>query len=520
MPPHSSRAERIVLGGILAVAAFLRFFHLDTLPPAHYRDVALTAIDALRAASGHPCLHYTYDEGLYANLMGLLFFLFGASDWMVRAPGALFGVLTCYGVYRLGRAFGAPRAGLYGAALLAVSFWHLVLSRSGFRAILLPLLMVGAFALLRESLEGVRAGRAALAGVLFGLGLHVYPAARVMPLILPFYLVAELGVTRRAWRAARRPLLAFFLGAFAVAAPMLLHYLHHPEHVTLPRRQLTIWSPLFDKSRLWSELGHNLVATLLMFHLHGDENWRHNLPGSPMLDPLTGALLLVGIAVALRSRRADPDGAGEGGRASGPLIWLLAAWAPVMLLPNLLSVEGVPHGLRSCGVLPALMLLAGLGLEAVQRILARGLPPRLAGALLAGALVLLSLVTAHRYFATWGGDPRMVAAHDGAYRAAARLLMTVPGDQAFLLTNGLGLRSHGQPAEVQVYLFEMRDRPPVLIGPRDGDRLVLGGRHALVAFVRRDDGAVDALRRLNPGAPVTEIRAAGLSPDSPVYQIN
>lgn len=520
MPSPSSRAERIALGVILAVAAFLRLSHLDTLPPAHYRDVALTAIDALRAASGHPCLHYTYDEGLYANFMGLLFFLFGASDWMVRAPGALFGTLTCYGVYRLGRAFGVPRAGLYGAALLAVSFWHLVLSRSGFRAILLPLLMVGAFALLRESLVGPRTGRAALAGVLFGLGLHVYPAARVMPLILPFYLMSEFGLDRRAWRAARRPLVAFFLSAFAVAAPMLLHYLHHPEHVTLPRRQLTIWSPLFDTSRMWSELGHNLVATLLMFHLRGDGNWRHNLPGSPMLDPLTGALLLVGIAVALRSCRADRQGAGEGRRAAGPLAWLLAVWVPVMLLPNLLSVEGVPHGLRSCGALPALMLLAGLGLDAVRRIMVRGLPPRIASALLAGALALLAPVTAHRYFGIWGGDPRMVAAHDGAYRAAARLLMTAPAGQAFLLTNGLGLRSHGQPAEVQVYLFEMRDRPPVLIGPRDGDRLVLGGRHALVAFVRRDDGALEALRRLNPGAPVTEIEAADLSPDSPVYQVN
>jgi len=529
MSPSSSRAERFSLGAILVVAALLRFHHLEALPPAHYRDVALTAIDALRAASGHPCLHYTYDEGLYANLMGLLFLLFGASDWMVRAPGALFGVLTCLGLYRLGRAFGLPRAGLYGAALLAVSFWHLVLSRSGFRAILLPLLLVEAFALLREALRGGRGARAGVAGMLFGLGIHVYPAARVAPLILPFYLLAEFGFDRRAWLAARRPVVGFLLGAFIVAAPMLLHYVHHPEHVTLPRRNLTIWSPLFDKSRLWPELGHNLVATALMFHLRGDENWRHNLPGSPMLDPLTGALLLLGGAVALRSlwRTADrPGGAADRpGSATDsetprPLAWLLAAWVPVMLLPNILSVEGVPHALRSSGVLPALMLLAGLGLERVERILGRGLPRRLTAALISSALVLLGAVTAHRYFDTWGGDARMVAAHDGAYRAAARLLMTAPPGEAFLLTNGLGLRSHGQPAEVQVYLFEMRDRPPTLIGPRDADLLVLGGRRALVAFVRRDEGAVAAIRRLNPGASLAEITASDLSSESPVYQVN
>src|SRR5437867_9260122 len=140
---------------VLAAAALLRFYDLSGLPPAHYRDVALTATDALRAASGHPRLHFTYDEGLYADLMGLVFLVLGASDWTVRAPGALFGVLTCWGVLRLGRAFERERAGLFAAALLAVSFWHVLLSRSGFRAVLLPCLLVHGMAFL---VEGLRSG--------------------------------------------------------------------------------------------------------------------------------------------------------------------------------------------------------------------------------------------------------------------------------------------------------------------------------------------------------------------------
>src|SRR5262249_8639075 len=145
-PPMLALRRNAPLLLLLAVAAGLRFFALSELPPAHYRDVALTATDALRAAAGHPRLHFTYDEGLYADLMGLGFLLLGASAWTVRAPGALFGVLTCWGVYRLGRALGRERAGLLGAGLLAVSFWHVLLSRSGFRAILLPCLLVHAIA--------------------------------------------------------------------------------------------------------------------------------------------------------------------------------------------------------------------------------------------------------------------------------------------------------------------------------------------------------------------------------------
>jgi len=72
-----------------------------------------------------------------------------------------------------------------------------------------------------------------------------------------------------------------------------------------------------------------------------------------------------------------------------------------------------------------------------------------------------------------------------------------------LIANGGGYKAYGQPAEVMAYLFEMRDRAPVLVGPRDGDRLVLAGRPALVAFVRRDDRILQVIRDLNPGAAVT-----------------
>ncbi len=88
------------------------------------------------------------------------------------------------------------------------------------------------------------------------------------------------------------------------------------------------------------------------------------------------------------------------------------------------------------------------------------------------------------------------------------------------MANGVGLPAYGQPVEVQPYLFELRGRPPTLVGPKDAALLVLGGRPALVALIRRDDRLVETLRQLNPGATVVELSGAGLSPDSPVYRVN
>jgi len=509
---------RWALAAVLLVAAALRFAALSHLPPAHYRDVAITALDALRALAGHPRLHYVRDEGLYSNIMALVFWLAGPSDAAVRFQGALFGTLTCLAVYRLGRVLGSRRAGLYGAGFLAVSLWHVILSRSGFRAILLPLLLTAGVAFLVEGLERVSTARLAAAGVLIGLCVHAYPASRVVPLLLPFAAVAGLGVDGVRWRRARRGLAAFVLAAAAIAAPMILHYIRHPDDFTDPKRIVSVFSPGLPPGAAAAYLRHSLGATALMFHVHGDDNLRHNLPGAPLLDPVTGLLLVIGAGAAVIALRAGPARATPFGRAAAVL---LLAWVPIMLLPNLLSVEGVPHALRSCGVLPAVMLLAGAGAAIVEAAVARRLGGRMAAALAIVLCLGLAAHTGYRHFAVWGRDARLFAEHDGAYRAAARaLLQAPPGVERFLVANGTGFDIYGRPAEVHAYLFEMRDHPPVVLGPRDGGRLVLEGRPAIVAFVRREAGTLALIETLNPGAPIRPVTGPGLSPESPVYRIN
>jgi 4-amino-4-deoxy-L-arabinose transferase-like glycosyltransferase len=506
--------------GILAVAALLRLVGLSHLPPAHYRDVAITALDALRAASGHPCLHYKFDEGLYANLMGLFFLVGGANDVMVRLLGGCAGVAACLGIFRLGRALGMERGGLFGAGLLAVSLWHVILSRSGFRAVLLPTLLVFAMAALVEALRGAGRGRFMLAGLLFGLLLHTYPSSRAAPMLLPPFLLAEIGLSKGAWRRAAPGLLIFFAAAACAAAPMLLHYLNHPADFNNPHRMVSVFSPGLGPGEASAHLMNNIVATLLMFHVRGDANWRHNISGAPMLDPLTGLLFVGGLAAALGWLFGRSRGGVERPKAAAAL---LLAWVAVMLLPNLLSVEGVPHGLRSAGVLPAVMLLAGVAASWLFERMLRGgaAAARAAGPGSVAVLVILAAISAWRYGVSWGGRQEVFRDHDGAYRAAARALLAAPaGAERFVVANGSGYEVHGWPAEAACYRFEMRANPPVLLGPKDAGRLALGGRTAYVALIAADPKVVDVIRTLNPGAALSEIHADGVAPGSPVYRIN
>ncbi|MGH9796805.1 MAG: glycosyltransferase family 39 protein [Candidatus Polarisedimenticolia bacterium] len=525
---HAGRSVLTILLMFLAAAALLRLCALDRLPVAHYRDVALTATDALRAASGAPRLHYTYDEGLYANLLGAAFAVAGPSDAMVRLPGAIFGLLTIWGVFRLGRALGMERAGLFGAGLLAVSWWHLVLSRSGFRAVLLVCLLAHALALFAESLARGAPRRAFASGALFGLGVHVYPAIRFAPLILPFFL-ASLWRRAPGERGTLKRQAGWFAAAASLAAlPMLADYLRNPEHFTMPHRIVSVFSPKLEPGEASRGLLENAGRVLMMLHLRGDDNPRHNLPSAPLMDPLSGLLLIVGGAALARGVRDPmvPRGVSVGATtlaealpaAAGPL---LCGWiGSMLLLPNLLSVEGVPHGLRSSGAIPALWLLAGQGLAVAEARLARRTG---AGAALAACLtsiLLLGMATGWLYFRHWGRDPIVALEHDAPLRAAAHVLRQAPPDVArFVLANGESFTAYGHPVETQVFLFEMRDRPPVILGPKDAPRLVLQGGRALIAFERRDERALVILKRLNPGATVSELAAPGLIPESPVYAV-
>src|SRR5581483_11607906 len=70
----------------------------------------------------------------------------------------------------------------------------------------------------------------------------------------------------------------------------------------------------------------SVPRTLLMFNVHGEENWLMNLSGRPAFDPITGALFLMGLALAVakvtrgttaRTPRPPLPGLGEGVPGSG-----------------------------------------------------------------------------------------------------------------------------------------------------------------------------------------------------------
>ena len=449
----------------LLVAAALRLPALTTIAPGVHYDEAANGVLAgdigLRGERPVFIPSYTGKEPLFFYAAGGLMRALGPSLFALRLTAAFLGLLTVAATYWLGREMLADRRiALLAAALLAVSFWHVLFSRLGFRAISQPLLQALAVAALFRGLRGGRWPWLWLAGLLIGLTAYTYLAARLFPVLLAVALLPLLlDPDTRSVRA--RQLLFVALVAFLAALPLLAYFYYHHDAFWVRIGQVAPGATSLS-------LNESLLRSLGMFFLRGDPYLRFNLPGRPLFDFVTGGLLLIGwLFCLLRYRRFPYDW-----QRAAVLLLLLAPL--VMLLPTALAVnEIVPSNLRALGLIPFIFYLPPIGLVALLRDVERrfGRPPLTRAVSVVLLFVLLggAIFTQYLYFNRWAVKPELRLITDGDLTAAAdyldRTLASLPPDE--------------QPA---VYVAAVHYRPPTLAFlSANYDRLKwLPGSHALV----------------------------------------
>ncbi len=395
---------------VLLVAATLRLAAFGQLPPGLYHDEAQNGLDALDVLDGQLSFYFAANNGrepLFIYLIALAVAICGQSPFALRLVSFFVGMLTVAATAALGQALFSRRVGLLAAAVLAMTLWHVHLSRAGFRAVMLPLFI--ALALWQAAL-GVRGTREqgskcwlhwVAAGVLYGLSFYTYTAARLTPLALlgmgGYFVVRRIASRRSGIRNSNLEFaisnVPFALYSLVlILLPLGVYTLLHPDVVLGRPGQVSILDPAINGGDFWRTLGEHTLRTLGMFFVRGDRIWRHNVPWRPVFDPLLGVAFVLGLLVALR--RAWRESAAA----------LLLIWTVVMLLPTLLA-EDAPHFLRAVGVLPLAVFFPAIGLDAALTALRRRLEPRLL-ALLPALVLLFGLgSTAWAYFGFYARQP-------------------------------------------------------------------------------------------------------------------
>jgi 4-amino-4-deoxy-L-arabinose transferase-like glycosyltransferase len=423
---------------IMLVAAGLRLYRLPELPLGFHYDEAANGILAGEIARGikTPVFipAYTGKEVLFFYWAALWMKLLGVTPLALRLSAALAGLATVaattWAAYELFHEIDdAKWVALLTGAFLATSFWHLILSRYGFRAVTQPLMQALTIAALWRGLRLLGKDQNGpkgllwliLAGLLCGLTAYTYLAARAFPIPLAAAMLALLLSTGPSQRGARLGQLILFVVVAALALAPLAHYwITHPDSFLTRTQQVAATS--------WSEVQAGIVACLKMFFIRGDPYIRFNIPYRPLFDPITAVLFLLGIIVLLTPRLLStqhpiPDTQ----RPASNRLFLasrvfLLTHIPVMLLPSALAVgEVTPSNLRAAGLLPFIYLLPALGLCAIisqiknhRSKTALHLLPSIVYTLLSILLlVALTPTTATTYFRTWASSAALYDAADG-----------------------------------------------------------------------------------------------------------
>jgi hypothetical protein len=301
------------------------------------------------------------------------------------------------------------RIALTAVALLTISFWHLIFSRLGFRAITQPLLQALTIAALFRGLRKGQWGWLALAGIFLGLTAYTYLAARVFPLLLLLGLLPLLNGRTRLSQLA-----LFALIGLLTLTPLLNYFIAHPDAFWVRITQVSPGSA--NISAL-----DGFLKSLGMLFLIGDPYWRFNWPDRSLFGWFWGGLLLVGWVISLlRTRQVPYD-------------WqksalLLIVFTPfIMILPTALATnEILPSNLRAIGLIPIIFYLPAVGLmtllQAIEDHAARFPVTRIWWMVIVGVLLLGSNATNYLYFGRWAAQPELFYESDGDLTAVAQFL--------------------------------------------------------------------------------------------------
>lgn len=382
------RWEVISFVAIMMLGAVFRFAQLDTLPGEMYPDHAYAIKDAYRISQGQfnimfvpqpdarEPLHY-YLVAILAGLPGLGFNHFtlklvAALESLITLPLLFWAGLELFGERR--RKFGLL-VGLMVAGLVAVSYWHVVISRYALRTHLTVPFVALMIIYLARALRHNRRSDFVACGLVLGFSIYAYTASRVLPLAVVAGVVIALVMRRRPWREWLSYVLNLALIAFIslmIFLPMLHFSVDNPQsfwnqvghHMMGPQRS----EDLTDADTV-AVLLNNIRNALLMFNWQGDGDWIHSANREPALDNYSSTFLLLGLAAGAVYMLKKPD----------PAIWMIPVVAIVTLLPSALALYSPwvnPDNTRAGGAIPAIYLIASLPIATIAMSMSKAFPKR------------------------------------------------------------------------------------------------------------------------------------------------
>jgi hypothetical protein len=407
---------------------------------------------------------------------------FGVNPFAVRFLSVVIGILTIPLTYRwVSTMFSAAPTRYYLALLasagLAFSFWHIALSRSGFRASLLLLLYVLMAYFFWRGWQRQSAGSFAVAGVVLGLAQYTYWSAALLPfqfglfaLLWTFWQLRHQPVVqayraysiRRVWlwigvMAASALIIFIPLGILFIRTPLVLQYVSQ--------------SSIIDKIANDDQLSwpRHLINSMRIYVDGPAELWQGQIRQGLSFDWLALIGFWIGLIVAF-SRRHQPA-------YLFILTGFIVLWLPVPLndidfsdlrLPAMLPVHHAISNLRAAGILPIYYTIVAIGLLTATQWLGQKISIRKATTAGLAAFLLVFVISgplnSYNFLVRWPGQPLLYERYNGPVLDLAQELVRESQTKDILLPFQL----YTQPTVQLLFdsIFAESDVPPAVIAGR------------------------------------------------------
>jgi 4-amino-4-deoxy-L-arabinose transferase-like glycosyltransferase len=374
---------RFILIFIIILAACLRFFELGQNPPSLTWDEVAWGYNAYslgidgRDEFGRFLPHdYLESFGdfkppVYAYLDVVPVKLFGLNEFAVRFPSAFFGTLTVLIAYFLTKrifyqAHYVKSYALLTSFLLAVSPWHIMLSRAAFEANIATFFLVCGVWLFLEAVQR-RPIFLALSAASFVLSLYTFNTSRIVAPIL--VIILTIAFWKKLWSIRKATILAAIVGVI-LTLPTL--YFFFSPQARLRFQEVNIFSNAViiertnqemtnDNNAWWSKILHNrrfaygvdyvghyldnLSPSFLFIKGDGNPKFSTQTIGQMYLFELP--FFIAGILFLFRKREKN--------------WWIVPVWLLFAITPAATARE-TPHALRIETALPMFQILVAYGI--------------------------------------------------------------------------------------------------------------------------------------------------------------
>lgn len=450
---------------IAAVAIALRLYAIDRLPPGLFGDESVEGLDALDVLAGNLGIWFHAHLGrepIYVYLVALSYKFFGVTPLATRLPAIVAGLLTIPATFFFVREWATQilprervtRVALLTIALIAISFWHIQMTRDAHRDTLLPLVEVIGYYFLWRAFRTCDWKMYVVAGAVLGLAIYTYSPGRFVGVFVAVFVLVEVLVYYLT--AIRRPPTAnispsaisgqrsiLLLGMAGIAAiivmlPLGIYFAQNPGQFSRRFESVSVLDQAAPVEAFTSSVTGNLAQFVVPDA--GYRSKHYNLPGKPVFDLLIAPWFLAGGVIALTRLRQSQ-------------YRFLLLWFAVMMVPAFLTADMIPKGVRVLGVVPGVFIFPALAMDWLcsrwqmadgewqiadgkwrDTVHATRNTQPVVSALVGLSIVGSAIWTTYDYFIAWANMPELPLAFDADQVEVADYINRQPTDQSIYLS--------------------------------------------------------------------------------------